>query len=49
MSEEQAEGLSDFVADLTKNVGSMIKGFQKEHKEMTDNLKESFEKEKQID
>ena len=44
MAKEQAEGLANFVADLTKNVGNMMKGLQKTHKEMAYNLKESLEK-----
>lgn len=40
MGEEQAKRLANFVADLSKNVGNMIKGFQKEHDEMTANLDE---------
>jgi hypothetical protein len=44
MSGEQAKVLADFVADLTKNVGNMIKGAHKAHKEMANNLKEGLEK-----
>ncbi|MEW6410764.1 MAG: hypothetical protein AB1488_11780 [Nitrospirota bacterium] len=44
MSKEQASRLADFVADLTKNVGNTMKGIQRAHKEMADNLKESLEK-----
>ena len=29
MSSKQAKSLADFVADLTKNVGTIIKGLQK--------------------
>jgi len=35
--------IEKFLADVTKNVSNMIKGFQKEHKEMTAELKASFE------
>jgi uncharacterized protein YukE len=36
--------IEKFLADVTKNVSNMIKGFQKEHKEMADELKTSLEK-----
>ncbi len=36
--------IQKFVSDVAKEVGAMIKRFQKEHKEMADNLKESLEK-----
>ena len=36
--------IEKFLADVTKNVSNMIKGFQKEHKEMAHELKASLEK-----
>ena len=44
MSAQQAKDLAGFVADLTKNVGSMLKGFRSEHKDMAASLKASLEK-----
>jgi len=35
--------IEKFLADVTKNVSNMIKGFQKEHKEMTAELKAGLE------
>jgi len=44
MAAKQAKALRDFVTDLTKKVGAMIKSLQKEHKEMADNLREGLKK-----
>lgn len=44
MSEEQARALADFVTDLTKDVGNMITGIQKDHKEMADKLRADLAK-----
>jgi len=44
MSKEQEKVLKDFVTDLTNNVGDMVKGNQKEHKDMAGALKESLKK-----
>jgi Sec-independent protein translocase protein TatA len=42
MGKEQAETLSNFVNDLTRNVGNMLKGFQKNHKEMSNDQAKSL-------
>ena len=42
MAAEQTKALADFVADLTKNVGTMLSRFRKEHKEMSGELSESL-------
>ncbi len=44
MSANQAKTLSNFVADLSKNVGSMIKNLQNEHKAMAEELRASLDK-----
>jgi len=44
MATKQAVSLSNFVKDLTKNVGPMLKGFHASHKEMSEAQSESLEK-----
>jgi Sec-independent protein translocase protein TatA len=45
IAEEQARNLADFVKNLTKDVGTMMNGFKKEHKEMSEELKGRLVKE----
>jgi len=45
MSREQAKNLADFVNDLVTGVGSMLDGFQKDHKHMSKELKAKLTRE----